>query len=120
MKIYNMSSCIGRFYLKKFNKAKGQRNTLPTLGEVIKDYKISDLRNYNSYYTKLNSYISISNDNYFAHVSDDYKTWIDYGIIRGRRHGVYYGAIVKCLNRKNDKISYEYIVLHKEKILIIK
>lgn len=113
MLVIDKNSKKGRSYISRFLNRPVNKISLPTLSECYKKYSIEKLRAYNDCYSIVEKYVTDSE-------SDVTRIVEDWGILSHNDSMFTFGARIFCHDEEFDIQYYEYIVITKNHIYLIK
>lgn len=113
MLVIDKNSKKGRSYINSFLNRPVNKISLPTLSECYGKYSFAKFSAYNECYSIIEKYVTKSD-------SDVTRIIEDYGIISFNSFQFTFGARIFCHDEEFDIQYYEYIVITKSYIYLIK
>lgn len=113
MLVIDKNSKKGRSYISRFLNRPANKISLPTLSECYSKYSFEKFRAYNDCYCIVEKYVNNS-------ASDVTRIVEDYGILSYNTCQFTFGARIFCHDEEFDIQYYEYIVITKNYVYLIK
>lgn len=113
MLVIDKNSKKGRSYISQFLNRPANKLSLPTLSECYDSYSFEKLCAYNDCYSIIEKYVATSE-------SDVTRIIEDWGILSFNNCQFTFGARIFCHDEEFDIQYYEYIVITKNYIYLIK
>lgn len=113
MLVIDKNSKKGRLYISRFLNRPANKISLPTLSECYGKYSLAKLNAYNECYRIIEKYVNNSD-------SDVMRIIEDYGVLSFNTCKFTFGARIFCHDEEFDIQYYEYIVITKNYIYLIK
>lgn len=113
MLVIDKNSKKGRSYISSFLNRPANKISLPTLSECYDKYSLAKLSAYNECYRIIEKYVNNSESNVMRIVED-------YGILSFNTCLFTFGARIFCHDEEFNIQYYEYIVITKNYVYLIK
>ena len=113
MLVIDKNSKKGRSYISSFFNRPANKISLPTISECYNKYSFEKFSAYNDCYSIMEKYVNNS-------ASDVTRIVEDYGILSYNTYQFTFGARIFCHDEEFDVQYYEYIVITKNYVYLIK